>query len=151
MRIRPKRALFISTQKGNRRQLPEVERCVNALSGLFSFLQSFQIHKEEGICYVSTPLAGSSHFYDLIDCHKSMPIKECQRPKRALFISTFLFFVLQLNEQLCQRPKRALFISTVPSGNPHKHWLCRLIFASIYLTILKIKHFHSFFGMLTFL
>ena len=38
---------------------------------------------------------------------------------------------------VCQRPKRAFLISTVPSETPHKHWLSSLIFAGIYLNILK--------------
>ena len=52
-------------------------------------------------------------------------------------------------EVVCQRPERASFISTVSSPNPHKHWLCRLIFASICLKILKLIIFCSFFGMFT--
>ena len=47
----------------------------------------------------------------------------------------------------CQRPKRAFFISTVPSETPHKYWLPSLIFAGIYLKILKQKDFRLFFGM----
>ena len=46
-----------------------------------------------------------------------------------------------------QRPKRAFFISTVPSETPHKYWLPSLIFAGIYLKILKQKDFRLFFGM----
>ena len=53
-------------------------------------------------------------------------------------------------QKWCQRPKRALFIYTVPSGNPYKHWLYRLIFASICLIILKISFSPSFFGIVTF-
>ena len=51
--------------------------------------------------------------------------------------------------ELCQRPKRASSISTVPAGNPHKHWLCGLIFAGICLNILITSAFRSFFGMFT--
>ncbi len=50
---------------------------------------------------------------------------------------------------MCQRPERAFFISTVPSQSPHKYWLCRLIFAGIYLKILKSSIFGSFSGMFT--
>ena len=62
----------------------------------------------------------------------------CQRPKRALFISTY-FHSKEAHKciMVCQRPKRALFISTVPSETPHKHWLSSLIFAGICLNILK--------------
>ena len=49
----------------------------------------------------------------------------------------------------CQRPKRAFIISTVPAENPHKHWLCGLIFAGICLNILILKLFQPFFGMFT--
>ena len=38
---------------------------------------------------------------------------------------------------VCQRPKRAFFISTVPSETLHKYWLSSIIFAGIYLNILK--------------
>lgn len=44
----------------------------------------------------------------------------------------------------CQCPQRAIFISTVPSGNPHKHWLPSLIFACICLNILNSAGFSSF-------
>ena len=61
---------------------------VNALNGLFSFLLY-----EYGAVQVSTGM--------------------CQRPKRALFISTIKGVYEGLNSIfLCQRPKRALFIST---------------------------------------
>ena len=80
----------------------------------------------------------------------------CQRPKRALSISTAwwsetvffkrgcvnalngLFPFLpdegeegENNGDVCQRPKRALSISTVPSRKPHKLWLSSHVFASI--------------------
>ena len=57
---------------------------------------------------------------------------KCQRPKRALSISTFTP-AIHNNESLamCQRPKRALSISTVPSRKPHKLWLSSHVFASI--------------------
>ena len=48
-----------------------------------------------------------------------------------------------------QRPKRASSISTATSGNPHKHWLSRLVFAGICLNILKTAVFWKFFGMFT--
>ncbi len=52
--------------------------------------------------------------------------------------------------RLFQRPKRASSISTATSGNPHKHWLSRLVFAGICLNILKTAVFWKFFGMFTF-
>ena len=48
---------------------------------------------------------------------------------------------------MCQCPQRAIFISTVPSGNPHKHWLSSLIFAGICLNILNSTVFPSFSGL----
>ena len=99
----------------------------------------------------------------------------CQRPKRAFLISTpasrqlasmcsscvnalnglFLFLhstkteVAAVHISVCQRPKRAFLISTVPSETPHKHWISSLIFAGIYLNILKQRGFRPFFGMFT--
>ena len=147
---RPKRALFISTSKKNKKNLKK-KGCVNALNGLFSFLPE-PTQQPETVQSV------------------------CQRPKRALFISTFtsikvyppltdtcvnalngLFSFLQntimheiLHTCVCQRPKRALFISTVPSETSHKYWLSRLIFAGICLKILIKGSFYSFSGMFIF-
>ena len=98
----------------------------------------------------------------------------CQRPKRAFIISTHKHLGLLLRTKQgvnalngllsflhrkyetctgqfngCQRPKRAFIISTVPAENPHKHWLCGLIFAGICLKILKSSIFCSFSGMFT--
>ena len=106
---------------------------------------------------------------------KRKTVIACQRPKRALFISTKnmqsilksqqksvnalngLFSFLQKNLKYyltstskCQRPKRALFISTVPSETSHKYWLSRLIFAGICLKILIKGSFYSFSGMFIF-
>ena len=63
--------------------------CVNALNGLSSFLLS------------PSPCQDGSYWV-------------CQRPKRALFISTNLMEDESKREE-CQRPKRALFISTMNS------------------------------------
>ena len=74
----------------------------------------------------------------------------CQRPERASLISTNQDMEMyQLSSKMCQRPERASLISTVPSQSPHKYWLCRLIFADIYLKILKSGVFCSFSGMFT--
>ena len=119
--------------------------CVNALSGLFSFLR-------------------------IRPCYKDDHFNGCQCPKRALLISTttksssgtvnavgvnalsgLFSFLLKTNKKyggfnyVCQCPKRALLISTVPSGNPCKHWLPSLIFAGICQTILKTAVFLQFF------
>ena len=99
--------------------------CVNALNGLFLFLQG----NTENTLY--------ENFL-------------CQRPKRAFLISTYNELAKQaLNCIMCQRPKRAFLISTVPSETPHKHWLSSLIFAGICLNILKYRGFRPFFGMFT--
>ena len=50
---------------------------------------------------------------------------------------------------MCQCPKRAYLISTVPSGNPYKHWLSRLIFAGICQNILITSVFHPFLVLFT--
>ena len=77
-------------------------------------------------------------------------IKVCQRPKRALSISTKEKPEIEgLMLDACQRPKRALSISTVPSETPHKHWLSSPVFAGIYLNILIITVFRKFFGIFT--
>ena len=74
----------------------------------------------------------------------------CQRPKRASYISTELTTKVIPNEkEVCQRPKRASYISTVPSGNPHKHWLSSPVFAGICLNFLITADFRKFFGMFT--
>ena len=74
-----------------------------------------------------------------------LPNEVCQCPKRATFISTKHLAVRSARKQkVCQCPKRATFISTVPSGNPHKHWLPSLIFACICLNILNSAVFSSF-------
>ena len=62
---RPERAFFISTRYCDVIRLL-VQKCVNALNGLFSFLQS------------------------KIDIINYGPLHMCQRPERAFFISTFL-------------------------------------------------------------
>ena len=65
-----------------------------------------------------------------------------------LFLFLPLTVLVNIHEGIvCQRPKRAFLISTVPSETPHKHWLSSLIFAGIYLKILKQKDFRLFFGM----
>ena len=61
---RPKRALFISTYIGGRKHDNKRRNCVNALNGLSSFLQN----RKGGVYYDNK--------------------RVCQRPKRALFIST---------------------------------------------------------------
>ena len=76
-------------------------------------------------------------------------ILRCQRPKRAFIISTDGKYGCRGTPRVCQRPKRAFIISTVPAENPHKHWLCGLIFAGICLNILISKLFQPFFGMFT--
>ena len=119
---RPERALFIST---------------DAITILATVVGMFQRPKRA--LFIST--VGTPGVYRC----KGM----FQRPKRALFISTSSLRDMYNANGMFQRPKRALFISTVPSGNPHKRWLSRLIFADICLKILITDHFHSFSGMFT--
>ena len=88
----------------------------------------------------------STYFTSNIDT----TLELCQRPERASFISTDMHGTyIVVCWVVCQRPERASFISTLPSRSPHKHWLCRLIFAGICLKILKSSIFCSFFGMFT--
>ena len=96
--------------------------CVNALSGLFSFLP-------------------------IVMCLLTIAFLMCQCPKRAFLISTYEDEEALQRAVACQCPKRAFLISTVPSGNPCKHWLSSLIFAGICQTILKTVVFLQFFGL----
>ena len=100
---------------------------------------------------------------------KNLCVQVYQCPKRAFLISTInhkevqlMMCVNALNglfsflpdrksrcycNSRCQCPKRAFLISTVPSGNPCKYWLPRLIFAGICQIILKTAVFLQFFGL----
>ena len=97
---------------------------------------------------MSTPWTGFFDFYYEISADVKKNHLMCQRPERASLISTD-FVERKTENKRCQRPERASLISTVPSQSPHKYWLCRLIFADIYLKILKSGVFCSFSGMFT--
>ena len=137
---RPKRALFISTSLKKKGGNFNVTIGVNALNGLFSFLQKVsvtfepnstsQCQRPKRALFISTK-AGiwfqqfqSKSVNALNGLFSFLPpntqkyvynvVKLCQRPKRALFISTTFEREKQLTEfARCQRPKRALFISTI--------------------------------------
>ena len=125
---RPERAFFISTRYCDVIRLL-VQKCVNALNGLFSFLPRDRILGDAGLTLGVNALNG---LFSFLPCNTLAAYKKarCVNALNGLF--SFLrirrWFVCHSNS-LCQRPERAFFISTVPSQNPHKHWLCRLIFA----------------------
>ena len=100
--------------------------CVNALNGLFSFLRL------SSSCLTSWAIPSVNALNGLFSF---------------LPLVTLPFYSIAY---VCQRPKRALFISTVPSETSHKYWLSRLIFAGICLKILIKGSFYSFSGMFIF-
>ena len=113
---RPKRAFSISTEKGkNKNNMDSI--CVNALNGLFPFLQ-YQVTNE------SVMVGGVNALNGLFP-----------------FLLEKVTKIMDENGAVCQRPKRAFSISTVPSKTPHKHWLSSPVFAGICLNILIITVF----------
>ena len=123
--------------------------CVNALSGLFSFLHDRKISgKHDEISRGVNALSGLFSFLQKQQGGFKKMSELCQCPQRAIFISTLLEKDSHVEGGvMCQCPQRAIFISTVPSGNPHKHWLSSLIFAGICLNILNSTVFPSFSGL----
>ena len=98
---RPKRALFISTAKQFMESFND-NQCVNALNGLSSFLHSF---RGRNFCLLQcvNALNGLSSFLPKEVTREYATLAVCQRPKRALFIST--------QQSLLQR-KRIISVST---------------------------------------
>ena len=122
---RPKRASSISTQFLHMVTLL-LRKSFNALNGLLPFLQDDTSKKAKLVYNGFNALNGLLPFL-----RRHVPVD-----------SDFLV-------NRFQRPKRASSISTATSGNPHKHWLSRLVFAGICLNILKTAVFWKFFGMFT--
>ena len=86
---RPKRALFISTYAKEKERKRHEMPCVNALNGLSSFLRlkkwtQYYLHS----CV--NALNGLSSFLQRLAFIEKNHPELCQRPKRALFISTAL-------------------------------------------------------------
>ena len=100
---------------------------VNALNGLFSFLRSVVESRTGRWKFSVNALNG---LFSFLRCNNWVEYASAT--------------------EKCQRPKRALFISTVPSETSHKYWLSRLIFAGICLKILIKGSFYSFSGMFIF-
>ena len=63
-------------------------------------------------------LNGLSSFLHRLPNSEVIKSNECQRPKRAFFISTIMANNMNRNnsKHMCQRPKRAFFISTKNGG-----------------------------------
>ena len=143
---RPNRAFFIYTQWKNWESVISW-RCQCPKRVFFIHTQCLG---EPRLIYSDNALNELSSFTLGYDLNVMVSTEVCQRPIRAFFIYTKIFGKEISHEGMCQRPIRAFFIYTVPAGNPHKHWLCRLISAGICLTILKTSLFLLFFGIVTF-
>ena len=113
---RPERASFISTYL-EYTDGKNFYSCFNALNGLLSFLQP-----------------------ERLSCHTA----QCFNALNGLL--SFLRYPLRtrINTGFAGSFLQVFVFSTVPSQNPHKHWLCRLIFAGICLKILKSSFFAHF-------
>ena len=90
---RPKRALFISTKGKELTDVTLIIEGVNALNGLFSFLRSV-VESRTGRWKFS--VNARNGLFSFLRCNNwveyASATDKCQRPKRALFISTGQFF-----------------------------------------------------------
>ena len=96
---RPKRALFISTER--KTHLQKNFLGVNALNRLSSFLQSITGTGYSGLLESVNALNGLSSFLRTVARNSNRHSDRCQRPKRALFISTQLQTLRELRSNMC--------------------------------------------------
>ena len=85
---------------------------VNALNGLSSFLHMARNYEDEYFEECQRPKRAFFISTKLLQQLYAGNIR-CQRPERAFFISTIGNYMAATIENWCQRPKRALFISTL--------------------------------------
>ncbi len=118
-------------------------------SGLMSFLHYWLAQNMGRSKKCQCPSAGLCHFYEVLEFRQIFLFVRVNALQRAYVISTVQdelgFHMICVNAL-----QRAYVISTLPSGKPDKLRVPTIVFAGIFLNILKKAFFSLIFGSFTF-